>query len=56
MRLWDLRAGRTTYRFVGHTNDVLSVTMSPDNRQLISGSRDKTMRLWNALAESKYTF
>ena len=56
MRLWDLRAGRTTYRFVGHTKDVLSVTMSPDNRQIMSGSRDKTMKLWNTLAECKYTF
>ena len=56
MRLWDLRAGRTTYRFVGHSKDVLSVTMSPDNRQIISGSRDKTIKLWNTLAECKYDF
>mmetsp|Transcript_14731 Transcript_14731/g.21460 ORF Transcript_14731/g.21460 Transcript_14731/m.21460 type:complete len:332 (-) Transcript_14731:103-1098(-) len=56
MRLWDLRAGRTTYRFVGHTKDVTSVTMSPDNRQIISASRDRTIRLWNTLAEEKYTF
>merc|ERR1711939_622764 len=26
-----------------------------DNRQIVSGSRDKTIRLWNTLAECKYT-
>jgi guanine nucleotide-binding protein subunit beta-2-like 1 protein len=56
MRLWDLNAGRTTYRYFGHTKDVLSVTMSPDNSQFISGSRDKSVRLWNTLGEYKYTF
>ncbi len=41
LRLWDLNAGTTTRRFVGHTKDVLSVAFSVDNRQIISGSRDK---------------
>lgn len=26
-----------------------------DNRQIVSGSRDKTIKLWNTLAECKYT-
>mmetsp|Transcript_27868 Transcript_27868/g.27553 ORF Transcript_27868/g.27553 Transcript_27868/m.27553 type:complete len:330 (+) Transcript_27868:35-1024(+) len=56
MRLWDLRAGRTTYRFVGHSKDILTVAMSPDNRQILSGSRDKTIKLWNTIAEMKYEF
>ncbi|KAJ1535955.1 Guanine nucleotide-binding protein subunit beta-2-like 1, partial [Cladochytrium tenue] len=40
--------------FVGHTNDVLSVSFSPDNRQIVSGSRDKTIKLWNTLGECKF--
>merc|ERR1712161_71296 len=28
---------------------------SGDNRQIVSGSRDKTIKLWNTLAECKYT-
>ncbi len=41
LRLWDLNTGTTTRQFYGHTKDVLSVAFSVDNRQIISGSRDK---------------
>jgi WD40 repeat protein len=34
---------------------VLSVAFSVDNRQIVSGSRDKTIKLWNTLGECKYT-
>merc|ERR1711959_149492 len=55
LRLWDLNTGLTTRRFVGHSKDVLSVAFSADNRQIVSGSRDKTIKLWNTLGECKYT-
>lgn len=45
----------TTRRFVGHTNDVLSVSFSADNRQIVSGSRDRTVKLWNTLGDCKFT-
>ncbi|KNC28477.1 Guanine nucleotide-binding protein subunit beta-like protein, partial [Lucilia cuprina] len=38
-----------------HTKDVLSVAFSTDNRQIVSGSCDKTIKLWNTLAECKFT-
>jgi len=47
--------GVTTRRFVGHSKDVLSVAFSGDNRQIISASRDKTIKLWNTLGQCKYT-
>jgi len=47
--------GATTRRFVDHTGDVLSVAFSVDNRQIVSGSRDKTIKLWNTLGECKFT-
>lgn len=53
-RVLPLR-GTTTRRFVGHTKDVLSVAFSSDNRQIVSGSRDKTIKLWNTLGVCKYT-
>lgn len=40
---------------MGHAKDVLSVAFSADNRQIVSGSRDKTIKLWNTLGECKYT-
>ncbi len=45
----------TTRRFVGHTKDVLSVAFSADNRQIVSGARDHTIKLWNTLGVCKYT-
>jgi WD40 repeat protein len=48
-------SGQTTRRFVGHTKDVLSVAFSADNRQIVSGSRDHTIKLWNTLGVCKYT-
>jgi guanine nucleotide-binding protein subunit beta-2-like 1 protein len=41
--------------FGGHTKDVLSVAFSADNRQIVSGSRDKTLKLWNTLGKCQYT-
>jgi len=45
----------TTRRFVGHTKDVMSVAFSADNRQIVSGARDHTIKLWNTLGVCKYT-
>ncbi|CAI9771037.1 unnamed protein product [Fraxinus pennsylvanica] len=45
----------TTRRFVGHTMDGLAVAVSIDNRQIVSASRDKSIKLWNTLGECKYT-
>jgi len=33
----------------------LSVAFSADNRQIVSGSRDKTIKLWNTVGQCKYT-
>ena len=32
----------------GHTDSVRSVAFSPDSKHIISGSYDRTIRIWNA--------
>lgn len=50
-----MNARKTIAHFVGHKDDVLSVSLSRNNRQIISSSRDKTIKLWNIYGECKYT-
>ena len=35
-------------QFKGHTNNVVSVGFSPDDAHIVSGSFDRTIRIWDA--------
>ena len=39
--------GKRVRDFVGHTGDVWAIAVAPDNRTLVSGSADQTVRLWD---------
>ena len=47
MKFWDSRTGTLVRTFRGHTGLVTSVAFSPDDRRLISGSRDHTVKVWD---------
>jgi WD40 repeat protein len=36
-----------SWKFKGHTGPVTSVAFSPDGKRIVSGSADKTIRVWN---------
>ena len=38
----------------GHTNEVYSVSISPDQKILSSGSYDMTIKLWNLRTGKKF--
>ncbi|EDS44421.1 receptor for activated protein kinase C [Culex quinquefasciatus] len=59
--VWKLTRDDASYgipqkRLYGHSHFSSDVVLSSDdNRQIVSGSRDKTIKLWNTLAECKLT-
>jgi WD40 repeat protein len=46
VRLWDAETGKAVQVLEGHTAMALSVAFLPDGRHAVSGSYDKTVRLW----------
>lgn len=56
LRLWKVSDGECVTRFDGHQGDVLSVSISRTVRQFVSASRDRSVKVWNALGNCIATF
>ena len=53
MRLWDADTGQALGQpLTGHTDAVESVAFSPDGKRIVTGSRDRRLRLWPAYADA----
>jgi WD40 repeat protein/serine/threonine protein kinase len=47
VKIWDSQTGKLVRSFRGHTGLVSSLSFSPDGSRLVSGSRDKTVKVWD---------
>ena len=45
--LWDVETEDLLRTFIGHTGYVSSVVFSPDGSRILTGSADKTAKLWD---------
>ncbi len=48
--MWELESGRLVRSLEGHTGGVPAVALTPDGQQVVSGSEDRTLKVWD-LAE-----
>jgi len=53
IHIWSVQTGQLLDRLSGHEGPVSSLAFSPDASTLVSGSWDKTVRIWNIFARTQ---
>lgn len=49
LKIWDVKNNFTEIAtLLGHTSAVYSMSLSNNEEKIISGSNDKTIRIWDA--------
>ena len=43
--LWDIETGQQTTAYLGHTGDVMSLSLAPDMRTFVSGACDASAKV-----------
>ena len=53
VRIWDVNEGRLVRTMKGHKAAVTALAFKPDLRMIVSGSSDRSLRLWDPVAVSR---
>ncbi|KAF2245835.1 WD40 repeat-like protein [Trematosphaeria pertusa] len=53
IHIWSVQTGQLLDRLSGHEGPVMSLAFAPDGGTLVSGSWDRTVRLWNIFARTQ---
>ena len=48
-RVWEVHTGQAVATFTGHNNHIWGVAFSPDDKRIVSGSRETVARVWEFL-------
>lgn len=55
LQVWNLTKAVKQTKWHGHLQPVTQVLMTSDGKQIISGSKDETIRIWDAAGELQHT-
>jgi WD40 repeat protein len=47
VRIWNLETEMEVHRFSGYSGAILSIAFTPDGKFLVTGSADRTLKLWS---------
>jgi WD40 repeat protein len=52
IRLWDAATGELKSTLKDHSGNVMGLAMSPNGQFFVSGSLDRTARVWRAASDT----
>jgi WD40 repeat protein len=47
VNIWDLESGQQVHSLKGHTRCINIIAVTPDGRQVVSGSSNKIVKVWD---------